>query len=81
MAQVSNFTTSGLSSGTDTITTVDRELFQIGDNFQFDAIYKLTLEGVKFQNDNFGISAGEAISDQVLDFIVCGAKIPWTLVE
>lgn len=81
MAQVSNFTTSGLSSGTDTITTVDREIFQIGDNFQFDAIYKLTLEGVKFQNDNFGISAGEAISDQVLDFIVCGAKIPWTLVE
>lgn len=57
--------------------TSDREIFQIGDNFSFDAYFTMKLENVRFLNDGFGITAASPLKDQVLDFIVCGKRIPW----
>ena len=45
------------------------------------AFFKMELENVRFLNDSFGISAGSALGDQVLDFIVCGKKKPWEEVK
>ena len=58
-----------------------REIFKIGDNFRMDATLFMKLENVKFLNDSFGISAGSALKDQVLDFIVCGQRHPWKEAE
>ena len=57
------------------------DVFQIGDNFKMNAFFKMELENVRFLNDSFGISAGSALGDQVLDFIVCGKKKPWEEVK
>lgn len=58
----------------------DNEILQVTDEFILNAYYKMKLKEVKFLNDNFGISAGSPMADQVLDFIVAGGKENWELV-
>lgn len=60
---------------------VKNEIFAINDGFKMNAFFKMELKNVRFLNDSFGISAGSALGDQVLDFIVCGEKLPWKEVK
>ena len=53
------------------------DVFKISADFKMNAFFKMELKNVRFLNDSFGISAGSVLLDQVLDFIVCGEKLPW----
>ena len=53
------------------------DVFKISADFKINAFFKMELKNVRFLNDSFGISAGSSWGDQVLDFIVCGEKLPW----
>lgn len=72
---------SSISDKSGSNSTTAGSLFQIDENFKLDAIFSMRLNNVKFLNDSFGITAGSPLSDQVLDFIVCGSKEPWKEVE
>lgn len=60
--------------------SADENILQVGDDFILNAYFKMKLKDVKFLNDNFGISAGSPMQDQILDFIVAGGKETWDLV-